>query len=81
MSTYRWLEREGDLRRGESGEYLVNNIAVRQVVMDVRSSLLFEGWYIVLGTMSQRDTRRKQGWSPCPRVCKSTLPTAMEDFL
>ena len=60
MSTYRWLEREGDLRKGEGGEYLVHNIAVRQVFTDICFSLLLEGVYIVLKTVSQRDAKHKR---------------------
>jgi len=59
MSTYRWLERGDGSRKGEIGKYIVHNAAVRQVVMDVRFSLLLEGWYIVLKTISQRDTKHK----------------------
>ena len=67
----------GDLRKGESGEYLVHNIAVGQVVPDIHFSLLLESLYIVLGTVSQRDAKRKRGWLPCPQVCKSTSLTEM----
>jgi len=70
-----------DLRKGESGEYLVHNIAVGQVVTDIHFSLLLEGWYIVLGAVSQRDAQRKRGWLPCPQVCKSTSLTEMGVFL
>jgi len=67
----------GDLRKRESGEYLVHNIAVVQVFMDIRFSLLLEGFYIVLKTMSQRDAKHERGWSPCLQVYKSTSPTGM----
>jgi len=76
-----WLERGDDLRRGESGKYLVRDIAVGQVVIDVRFSLLLEGWYIVLKMMSQRDIKQKRGRSPCLRVYKLTSLTEMEVFL
>jgi len=81
VSTYRWFERGDDLRRGESGEYLGHNIVVSQVGIDVRFSLLLEGWYIVLKMMSQRDIKHKRGWSPCLRVYKLTSLTKMEVFL
>ena len=80
MSTYRLLKRGDDLRKGESREYLVHNIVVSQVVVDVRFSLLLEDWYIVLKTVSQRDAKYKQAWSPCLRVYKLTSLTGMEVF-
>ena len=53
-------ERESDLRKGESGEHLVHNIAVGQVVTDICFSLLLEDFYIVLKTVSQRDAKHRR---------------------
>ena len=48
----------GNSRDGETGENLVNDIAVRQVDMDVRLCLLFEGWYVILKRMNRWTARR-----------------------
>ena len=48
--------------------------------MDVQFSLLLEDWYIVLETMSQRDTEYTRGWSPCLRVYKLISLTETEVF-
>jgi len=49
--------------------------------MNVRFSLLLEGWYVVLKTISQRGAKHKQAWLPCLRVYKLTSLTEMEVFL
>jgi hypothetical protein len=42
------VERRSNSREGETGKHLVYDVTVCQVVEDVCSRLLFEGWYIVL---------------------------------
>ena len=53
MNGRQYANQELDVQIGETGKYLFQDVAVFQIVADVRLSMLFEGWDIILKSMSE----------------------------